>query len=139
MSTLAERLELALKSADKKPAELARACAVKAPSVSDWLSGKTKKMEGANLLMAADFLNVEPWWLATGEGSMERRPTAPAPSRDRELGQQSRALVEAIARADASGMPTRAFRVLHETLKTFEDLRGVPAHDELDLDAPDQE
>jgi transcriptional regulator with XRE-family HTH domain len=139
MSTLAERLELALKNADKKSADLARACEVKPPSVSDWLSGKTKKMEGANLLMAAEFLNVEPWWLATGIGSMERRANAPSPSRHQELGPQTQILLDAIAKAEAAGMPNRAFRVLLETLKTFEDLRGDPADDDLDLNALDRE
>lgn len=71
MSTLAERLEKALAGPPpKRPADLARACGVKPPSVSDWLSGKTKKMEGANLLAAAEFLDVSYWWLAAGQGPM---------------------------------------------------------------------
>jgi|GEM_PF-679684 len=71
MTTLAERLEKALADPpSKRPADLARACGVKPPSVSDWLSGKTKKMEGANLLAAAEFLEVNYWWLATGKGPM---------------------------------------------------------------------
>lgn len=54
----------------KKQADLARACGVKQPSVNDWLSGKTKSIEGANLLRAAKFLGVRPDWLATGKGPM---------------------------------------------------------------------
>src|SRR5690606_39658713 len=71
MTTLAERLEKALAGPPlRRPADLARACGVRPPSVSDWLSGKTKKMEGANLLAAAEFLDVSYWWLATGKGPM---------------------------------------------------------------------
>ena len=86
MNTLAERLEKALAGPPpKRPADLARACGVKPPSVSDWLSGKTKKMEGANLLAAAEFLDVNYWWLAAGQGPMRsdeaeaaRRPAGQA-------------------------------------------------------------
>ncbi|EMJ4069568.1 TPA: helix-turn-helix transcriptional regulator [Pseudomonas aeruginosa] len=57
-------------------AALARACRVKPPSVNDWLSGKTKTIEGENLLNAAAFLRVSPLWLATGKGPMRERLTA---------------------------------------------------------------
>lgn len=53
-------------------AALARACGITAPSVNDWLSGKTKTIEGQNLLLAADFLKVLPMWLATGKGAMRK-------------------------------------------------------------------
>lgn len=52
-----------------KGVDLARAVGVKPPSVSDWLSGKSKTMEGENLLKASKFLGVNPNWLATGNGS----------------------------------------------------------------------
>lgn len=120
MSTLAERLALAMKGPPEiKPADLARACHVKQPSVSDWLSGKTKKLEGANLLAAAELLNVDPWWLATGEGQMERRPNAPVPHRELVLGIAAQALVEDISEADRRGMSAEAFLVLRQTLKLF--------------------
>jgi len=57
-------------------AALARACRVKAPSVNDWLSGKTKSIEGENLLNAATFLKVSPLWLATGKGPMREQAIA---------------------------------------------------------------
>lgn len=73
MNTLAERLDAAFKRRpDLTQAGLARACGVKSPSVSDWLSGKTKKMEGYNLLLAAEYLDLNPWWLAAGVGAMNR-------------------------------------------------------------------
>ena len=74
MSTLAERLEIALKGPPKKTQKgLADACNIKPPSVSDWLSGRTKNIEGENLLNAAEYLNVEPRWLISGTGPMRSR------------------------------------------------------------------
>lgn len=71
MKTLAERLKLAMAGPPKvRAADLARACGVTPPSVSDWLSGKTKTIEGENLMNAAKALNVHPWWLASGRGDM---------------------------------------------------------------------
>lgn len=73
MKTLAERLKYAMEVLPPKKikgVELARAVGVKPPSVSDWLSGKSKTMEGENLLRAAKHLNVNPVWLATGNGEI---------------------------------------------------------------------
>lgn len=71
MNTLAERLKKAMSGPPEvSPAELARACGIKQPSVSDWLSGRTKKLEAANMLSAAEFLGVRYWWLAAGKGPM---------------------------------------------------------------------
>ncbi|HAV5450869.1 helix-turn-helix domain-containing protein [Acinetobacter baumannii] len=71
MKTLAERLRYAMEVLPAKKikgVDLARAVGVKPPSVSDWLSGKSKTMEGENLLKASKFLGVNPNWLATGIG-----------------------------------------------------------------------
>ncbi|MRT30792.1 S24 family peptidase [Herbaspirillum sp. CAH-3] len=77
MNTLAERLQAAFeRRPDLTQSGLAKACGIKAPSVADWLSGRTKKIEGANLLLAAQFLDVNPWWLATGKGQIESSPNA---------------------------------------------------------------
>lgn len=73
MSTLQERLRQIMAGPPKiSQAALARACGIKAPSVNDWLSGKTKAIEGQNLLLAADFLGVSPKWLATGRGPVRK-------------------------------------------------------------------
>lgn len=70
-SLLKDRLALAMAGPPPvSQAALARACGIKQPSVSDWLSGRTKRLEGANLLAAARLLNVAPDWLSTGRGSM---------------------------------------------------------------------
>ncbi len=69
LMTLAERLKDAMNGPPKATGKaLADACHVSTASVSDWLSGKSKTMEGSNLLAAADFLHVNPKWLATGVG-----------------------------------------------------------------------
>lgn len=74
MSNLADRLKIAMAAQQgAKPSALARACGVKPPSVSDWLNGRTKNLEGANLLAASRFLKVDPDWLATGKGDMQPR------------------------------------------------------------------
>lgn len=76
MDTLAQRMQKALdaKSATHNKvftqADLARHCGVKGPSVSDWFTGETKKLKSETLLLAADFLEVSPQWLATGRPPM---------------------------------------------------------------------
>lgn len=71
--TLKERLEAAMRlRPDVTAADIARACGIKPPSVSDWLSGKTKSIKGDNLLATAKLFGVRPEWLSTGLGS----PTA---------------------------------------------------------------
>jgi len=52
---------------------LADYCGVKAPSVNAWFSGDTKSLKGENLVKAAEYLNVEPKWLAEGIGPKERQ------------------------------------------------------------------
>ncbi|MGG4657914.1 repressor [Pseudomonas putida] len=73
MSTLQDRLRQIMAGPPKiSQAALARACGIKPPSVNDWLSGKTKTIEGQNLLLAAEFLGVAPKWLATGRGPIRK-------------------------------------------------------------------
>lgn len=52
--------------------QLAAKVGISRASISDWMTGKTKAIEGANLSQAADALNVDPRWLATGNGPRER-------------------------------------------------------------------
>ncbi|HBS54578.1 MAG TPA: transcriptional regulator [Stenotrophomonas sp.] len=70
MTTLAERLTLAIEHAQITKAELARRVGISAPSVNGWFSGKAKFLRGENLLAAAKALGVSEGWLATGKGSM---------------------------------------------------------------------
>lgn len=71
LKTLADRLKHAMTGPPKvTSAALARACGIKPPSVSNWLSGKSTAMEGKNLVAAAKLLKVRADWLATGVGPM---------------------------------------------------------------------
>jgi transcriptional regulator with XRE-family HTH domain len=122
MSTLADRLTEAMAGPpERKPADLARACKIKPPSVADWLSGKTKKMEGANLLLAAEFLNVDPWWLATGEGKKERRAGVAAPlhSGELDLSEPTRGILDAALAAERRGTSRHVLEVAAELIRNL--------------------
>lgn len=73
MTTLAERLTVAIARANLTKAELARRVGISAPSVNGWFTGKAKFLRGENLLAAAKALSVDEAWLATGKGQMEPR------------------------------------------------------------------
>ena len=68
MNTLATRIRERLNSLHKSQADLAKYCKVQPPSVSKWLNGSTKILAGQNLLRAAEFLECDPDWLASGKG-----------------------------------------------------------------------
>ena len=80
VETFGDRLQKALDQINRerqdagrdevKKAHLAKACGVAPAAVSQWVSGETKNMKLENLFAAADFLGIEPRWLATGEGPM---------------------------------------------------------------------
>ncbi|MDO4997346.1 MAG: S24 family peptidase [Neisseria sp.] len=68
MNTLSDRIKKRLVDLGKTQADLAKYCKVKPPSVSKWLHGGTKTLQGQNLLRAAEFLECDPDWLASGKG-----------------------------------------------------------------------
>lgn len=72
MSTLAERLAEAMSDTGVTAADLARATGAKAPSVHKWVHGATKNIRGANLVAAAQLLQVNEAWLADGHGPKKR-------------------------------------------------------------------
>jgi len=99
MKTLSDRMKFLSSNLPRGwQAKLARYCGVKPQSVTGWLTGGTKVIEGEHLLLAAKFFNVEPLWLSTGAGV---RDVVEADSLDRELllafsrlrGSQKRALL----------------------------------------------
>lgn len=72
MSTLPERLMEAMKGPPKvTAAAIARKCGIQPPSVAGWLSGRTKTIEGQNLVRTAELLRVNAKWLAEGVGPKE--------------------------------------------------------------------
>jgi phage repressor protein C with HTH and peptisase S24 domain len=68
MKTLSERILWRLAQTGKKKAGLARHVGIAAPSVTKWINGETKRLEGSNLLKAAAYLDCDPAWLSSGEG-----------------------------------------------------------------------
>lgn len=71
MSTLQERLALAMQGPPPvTAADLARACDISPPSVSEWVNGPTKTLRGPNAVNAAACLGVNERWLSTGKGPM---------------------------------------------------------------------
>ena len=71
MSTLAERMALAMQRSGITQAQLARAAGVKPPSVNNWLSGATKELKGNSAVRAARAMSVSSHWLASGRGPMD--------------------------------------------------------------------
>jgi phage repressor protein C with HTH and peptisase S24 domain len=71
MSTLAERMALAMQRSGITQAQLARAAGVKPPSVNNWLSGATKELKGNSAVRAARAMNVSSHWLTTGRGPID--------------------------------------------------------------------
>jgi transcriptional regulator with XRE-family HTH domain len=71
--TYAERLALALELSPYKPREvrpmLALAIGATTQAISQVLSGSTKALTAENTARAARFLQVDAYWLATGEGA----------------------------------------------------------------------
>lgn len=66
MSSWGERIRDRRTELGLSIAQLARACKLSPPSVHDWESGKTKMIDGANLIAVAHALQVSPEWLMTG-------------------------------------------------------------------------
>jgi transcriptional regulator with XRE-family HTH domain len=68
MSQLAQRIRQRLSDLDMSQRELADRCAVSAPAVNDWVTGKTQSLKASTLLKAAKALGVSPQWLENGVG-----------------------------------------------------------------------
>lgn len=89
-TTYGERLQTALTHAQKSVADLARHLVgpegdrgVSPSSVHQVLRGQTKAHTAENCVRAARFLQVDPFWLATGEGSMAAQAPAAVIAQER--------------------------------------------------------
>ena len=81
MATLQDRMALAKQHYERvqqkklKNTEMAEYCKVSKVSIGQWFKGPTQNLEGANLTSAAEFLGVNPKWLAGRGGAMiDRNP-----------------------------------------------------------------
>lgn len=61
-------LELFADQLDKSPALLARFLKISPAAISDWMTGKTKKMDVDNVFGVAEFFGALPKWVGTGKG-----------------------------------------------------------------------
>jgi len=51
-----------------RQSDMARAIGVSAATVSDWINGHIKTIEGENLLNVCEYLKISPAWLQFGKG-----------------------------------------------------------------------
>ncbi len=70
MTTLSERIKLALAEQHISQAELARRLGVTRQSVSLWCSSPSMELSASNALRLAQELEVDPYWLVFGRGNM---------------------------------------------------------------------
>lgn len=98
MSTLAERIHETLQESGSIAADLARACGVKPPSVSAWLSGETKSLKASTAIRAAEFLGVSQLWLTEGKGP--KYPSRATPDELPSLSAAQRDAIQAALSAD---------------------------------------
>lgn len=69
MSTLAERIAACMqRNPHLKKREIARACKIASPSVSDWVNGKTKTLKANTALLASQLFGCDQNWLSDGIG-----------------------------------------------------------------------
>lgn len=77
MSTYGERLGMALDWSGRSGAELARHLGVTKSAVYQVIGGQSAGMSAANSARAAKWLNVDHFWLATGEGASKSTDLSP--------------------------------------------------------------
>lgn len=82
-------------------AELARACEVSAPTVTDWENGNIKNLDAANMLTICKVLRVDPYWLVFGMDKSKAPITDPKGS----LSHEALKLISWVERVDGLGAP----------------------------------
>jgi transcriptional regulator with XRE-family HTH domain len=75
--------------------DLADACGVSRQAVSQWMLNQSKGLRADHLFLAADYLDVDARWLATGEGDMEKGTAIVVGG----LTQEQRAAIEAVLKS----------------------------------------
>ena len=66
------RLQVALDNAGKKPIDLSKALNIPKSAISQYLSGRSKKMTSERLYIIAEYLDVSEAWLMGFDVPMER-------------------------------------------------------------------
>lgn len=71
MNTWQNRLKYAIEIRAVTKLALAKHVGIKAPSVSAWLSSKSKSMSAEHAIAVCDFLEITQEWLFLAKGSMD--------------------------------------------------------------------
>lgn len=113
MSALRERIvECMRRHPVLSQADIARACGIKTPSVSNWLDGSTKTLKAETARLAAQLFGCDQNWLATGVGSPgwldAAAPTPAAPVAPPTVAAALPVVLEALARAPEVSRPALA-------------------------------
>lgn len=86
-------------------ADLARACKVSSPTVTEWESGGIKNLDAANMLNICRILRLDPWWLVFGMDNGK----SPITEDKSPLSNEALKLISWVERVDALGDPARKF------------------------------
>ncbi len=134
MSTLAERLKQLSEGLPRGwQKKLASACHVSAPSVSDWISGKSKNIEYDHAIKAAAFFGVNSEWLRTGKG----RPEGPTPTKTAHIASENTLPYFPVQTMDNFAQIVQSIHVLRAALIAVDALtreQAKPIIDKLFLD-----
>lgn len=84
MTPFHERVLFFLELAGGNQSELARVAGIAAPSVNDWLSGKSTSISLKPTLRIAKKWKLSPWWVAYGDGDKYLTSAGSAPTMDDE-------------------------------------------------------
>ena len=123
MKTFSERLKFALSQTDGgTQANLARHCKVKPSSVSEWFNGRSKSMGGSQLLLAAEYLDVNAKWLIDGIGLMKPSST---PANSHKVMEEVSVYVntdwpfKTITQEEWNGLPNATRKILEQQIKSL--------------------
>lgn len=96
MNTWNSRITEARTARNMSKAELARACKVSGPTVTDWENGNIKMLEASNMLQICKVLGVDPRWLVLGEDKGKPSITDQKPA----LSHEASKLISWVTRVD---------------------------------------
>lgn len=121
-SEFKDRLKLARKNAKMTQAQLAKAVNTTQGSISDLESGRNKT--STNTLQIANVLQVNPNWLATGEGEMLSN-NIPQKSQSYEPSTSTIEFIETLKEMEKNGELTpQVVKLLNTTLNTVKSVSG---------------
>lgn len=132
MTTWNARITEAREAKKMTKADLARACKVAPPTISDWESGAIKTLEAPNLLKICDALHVDPWWLLLGTDNGK----APITEEKTPLSREAKNLILWVERTDGLGDPARKlfghFYQMMQVAHTIYQAQNPPTDADLD-------